>query len=133
MQFVLLFSLLFIVAQSPSVETFHQTLQIDNAPYDAIITRPKTPGKHPAVFLIDGLGCYSLDNLKPDDPFFQLLSGLTQRGYVTMRVDKNGEGKSGGPPCDSLGNGSCLLFMADPMTLQPQANDSLCSSPRPLR
>jgi uncharacterized protein len=88
-------------AQSPSVATLHQTIQIGNAPYDAIITRPSTPGKHPAVFLIGGLGCYSLADLKPDDPFFQLLSGLTQRGYVTMRVDKNGEGKSGGPPCDS--------------------------------
>jgi pimeloyl-ACP methyl ester carboxylesterase len=102
MQFVLLFSLLFIVAQqSPSVETFHQTLQIDNAPYDAIITHPETPGKHPAVFLIGGLGCYSLADLKPDDPYTALIDGLTARGYVTMRVDKNGEGKSGGPPCDS--------------------------------
>jgi len=88
-------------AQSPAPFTLHQTIQIDGANYQAIITKPDTPGKHPAVFLIGGLGCYSLDDLKPDDPFFQLLSGLTQRGYVTMRVDKNGEGKSEGPPCDS--------------------------------
>lgn len=88
-----------LLAQSPV--TLHQTIQIDGANYQAIITKPETSGKHPAVFLIGGLGCYSLDNLKPDDPFFQLLSGLTQRGYVTMRVDKNGEGKSEGPPCDS--------------------------------
>jgi hypothetical protein len=76
--------------------TLHQTIQIDGANFQAIITKPETPGKHPAIFLIGGLGCYSLDNLKPDDPFSQLLSGLTQRGYVTMRVDKNGEGKSQG-------------------------------------
>lgn len=97
--FLLLLLSLPLFAQSPA--TLHRTLQIDNAPYDAILTRPATPGKHPAVFLIGGLGCYSLADLKPDDPFFQLLSGLTQRGYVTMRVDKNGEGKSKGPPCDS--------------------------------
>lgn len=97
--FLLLLFSLPLFAQSPV--TLHQTVQIDNAPYDAIITRPSPAGKHPAIFLIAGLGCYSLDNLKPDDPFFQLLSGLTQRGYVTMRVDKNGEGKSEGPPCDS--------------------------------
>jgi uncharacterized protein len=90
-----------LLAQSPAPFTLHHTIQIDGANYQAIITKPETPGKHPAVFLIGGLGCYSLDNLKPDDPFFQLLSGLTQRGYVTMRVDKNGEGKSEGPPCDS--------------------------------
>ena len=79
----------------------HQTIQIDGANYEATITRPETPGKHPTGFLIGGLGCYSLDKLKPDDPLSQLLSGLTQRGYVTMRVDKNGEGKSEGPPCNS--------------------------------
>jgi len=90
-----------LIAQSPAPATLHQTIQIDGANYQAIITKPETSGRHPAVFLIGGLGCYSLDNLKPDDPFFQLLSGLTQRGYVTMRVDKNGEGKSEGPPCDS--------------------------------
>jgi pimeloyl-ACP methyl ester carboxylesterase len=90
-----------LLAQSPPPSTLHHTIQIDGANYQAIITKPETPGKHPAVFLIGGLGCYSLDNLKLDDPFFQLLSDLTQRGYVTMRVDKNGEGKSEGPPCDS--------------------------------
>lgn len=82
-------------------ETLHRTIQIDNAPYDAILIKPSTPGKHPAVFVIGGLGCYSLADLKPDEPYAQLLDGLTQRGFVTMRVDKNGEGKSGGPPCDS--------------------------------
>lgn len=66
-----------------------------------MLTRPGSPGRHPAVFLIGGLGCYSLDNLNPDDPYALLLDGLTRRGFVTMRVDKNGEGKSGGPPCES--------------------------------
>lgn len=93
--------ILLLLPPPPAVETVHQTVQIDGANYEAIITKPETPGKHPAVFVIGGLGCYSLDNLKSDDPFSQLIAGLTQRGYVTMRVDKNGEGKSGGPPCDS--------------------------------
>jgi pimeloyl-ACP methyl ester carboxylesterase len=47
------------------------------------------------------LGCYSLARLDINDPYAQLIIGLTHRGYVTMRVDKNGEGASGGPPCDS--------------------------------
>jgi pimeloyl-ACP methyl ester carboxylesterase len=64
-----------------------------------MLTRPSTPGKHPAVFIIGGLGCYSLADLKPDDPYTALIDGLTQRGFVTMRVDKSGEGKSAGPPC----------------------------------
>jgi hypothetical protein len=88
-----------LYAQSPG--TLHQAIQIDGANYQAIITKPESPGKHPAVFLIGGLGCYSLDNPKPDNPYALLLNGLTQRGFVTMRVDKNGEGESEGPPCDS--------------------------------
>ncbi len=83
------------------VETLYRNVQVDGANYQAIITRPKDSARHPAVFLIGGLGCYSLADLKPDNSYFLLLQGLTERGYVTMRVDKNGEGKSQGPPCDS--------------------------------
>jgi uncharacterized protein len=83
------------------IETLYRTVQVDGANYQAIITRPKDSARHPAVFLIGGLGCYSLADLKPDNSYFLLLHGLTERGYVTMRVDKNGEGKSQGPPCDS--------------------------------
>jgi hypothetical protein len=92
----------FSLAQpSAQVETLYRTVQVDGAGYQAIITKPKDSARHPAVFLIGGLGCYSLADLKPDNSYFLLLQGLTERGYVTMRVDKNGEGKSQGPPCDS--------------------------------
>ncbi len=87
--------------QSHSVETLHRIVVTDGANYQAIITKPNSPGRHPAVFVIGGLGCYSLENLKPGDAYYELLNGLSQHGFVTMRVDKNGEGKSGGPPCDS--------------------------------
>jgi pimeloyl-ACP methyl ester carboxylesterase len=88
-------------AEAHSVETLHRTILLDGANYSAIVTRPQTPGKYPAVFVIGGLGCYSLDHIKPGEAYYELLNGLSQRGFVTMRVDKNGEGKSQGPPCDS--------------------------------
>src|SRR4051812_8684880 len=86
---------------SADMEVSHQTFQIDGANYDAIVTRPKAPGRHPAVLLIPGLGCYSLAGLQPGEPYYELLYGLTRKGFVTMRVQKNGEGASQGPPCDS--------------------------------
>ena len=86
---------------APDFVTLYQTVFIDQSPYQTIITKPKAAGRYPAVLLIAGLGCYSLDDLKPDDAYARLLYGLTRKGYVTMRVDKNGEGKSQGPPCDS--------------------------------
>jgi pimeloyl-ACP methyl ester carboxylesterase len=88
-------------AEAHPVETLHRTILLDGANYSAIVTRPQTPGKYPAVFVIGGLGCYSLDHIKPGEAYYELLNGLSQRGFVTMRVDKNGEGKSQGPPCDS--------------------------------
>jgi pimeloyl-ACP methyl ester carboxylesterase len=90
-------------AQEPGsdFDILYRPVVIDHSEYQTIITKPKTAGTHPAVLLIAGLGCYSLDHLKPDDPYASLLYGLTRRGYVTMRVEKNGEGRSQGPPCDS--------------------------------
>ena len=98
---LLLLAVSALAQNSPDVDTLYRTVQIDGAAYQAIITKPKDNARHPAVFLIGGLGCYSLADLKPGDAYYELLYGLTRRGYVTMRVDKNGEGKSGGPPCDS--------------------------------
>lgn len=82
-------------------DTLYESVDIDKAKYQTIITKPKSPGRHPAVLLIGGLGCYSLDHLKPDDAYARLLYGFTRKGYVTMRVEKNGEGASQGPPCNS--------------------------------
>jgi hypothetical protein len=84
-----------------SVEVLHRIVAMDGANYSAIITRPQSAGKYPAVFVVGGLGCYSLDDLKPGDAYYELFDGLSRHGFVTMRVDKNGEGKSQGPPCDS--------------------------------
>lgn len=86
---------------APDFDVLYRPVVIDHAEYQTIITKPKAVGHHPAVLLIAGLGCYSLDHLKADDAYARLLYGLTRRGYVTMRVEKNGEGRSQGPPCDS--------------------------------
>lgn len=94
------------LSQTPTdVDTLYRTVTLDGASLQAIITKPIAKSKdtlrHPAVFVIGGLGCYSLADLKPGEAYYEFLYGLTRHGYVTMRVDKNGEGKSGGPPCDS--------------------------------
>ncbi len=66
-----------------------------------IITKPKGAGTFPAVLLIGGVGCYSIDN-----PTHQKLQStkmwvdsLTNNGFVTMRVEKTGMGDSVGIPC----------------------------------
>lgn len=76
---------------------------VDGAKRRVIVTRPRIAGKHPAVLLIGGIGCYSLDGLlRPNElrePYAKVLDGLTRAGYVTMRVEKTGIGDSEGVPC----------------------------------
>jgi len=66
-----------------------------------IITRPRGKGPYPAVMLIGGVGCYSVDN-----PTVKMLrsgrmwvDSLTVNGFVTLRVEKTGMGDSQGIPC----------------------------------
>ena len=65
-----------------------------------IITHPQSPGRHPAVLIVGGLGCYSLDGtLNESRGYGPILAALVKDGFVTMRVEKTGEGDSEGPTC----------------------------------
>lgn len=58
----------------------------------------------PAVFLIQGGGCSSIDT--PFGPTLEdpgIIHTIGSRGFVTMRVEKSGIGDSQGAPCASIG------------------------------
>jgi pimeloyl-ACP methyl ester carboxylesterase len=64
-----------------------------------IVTRPKANGKHPALFVIQGIGAFSIDN--PSGPLVSykaIVDDFARRGYITLRVDKPGCGDSEGGP-----------------------------------
>ncbi len=64
-----------------------------------IVTRPKGDGKHPAVFLVQGIGLFSIDNpVGALTSYRTLIDDFTRRGFVTVRVDKPGCGDSEGGP-----------------------------------
>jgi pimeloyl-ACP methyl ester carboxylesterase len=67
-----------------------------------IVTRPKKGSMHPAVLLIGGVGCYSIDNIANNDILSLKIwvDSLTRNGFVTMRVEKPGMGDSKGVPCN---------------------------------
>jgi uncharacterized protein len=83
------------------METLYKTVNAEGVLYRAIITKPRDNGRHPAVLLIGGLGCYSLDPMKANSAYAHVLLTLTHDGFVTMRIDKSGEGDSDDPPCES--------------------------------
>ncbi|WP_160328137.1 alpha/beta hydrolase family protein [Solirubrum puertoriconensis] len=68
-----------------------------------LVTRPvgvSKQAKVPLVLIIQGVGCYSIDNpLIPDDVTRRMVDSLSRHGYATMRVDKTGMGDSQGTPC----------------------------------
>jgi len=54
--------------------------------------------------IMQGLGCYSLDNTPRAEGYGAVISALEQKGFVTMRVEKTGEGDSEGPACSDPGS-----------------------------
>ena len=97
----------FEVTQDASV--LYRSVQVEGARRRVIVTRPNAPGRYPAVLLIRGLGCYSLDGeLMRDSGYGPILRALLKHGFVTMRVEKTGEGDSEGPACTD-GNATAEL------------------------
>jgi dienelactone hydrolase len=59
--------------------------------------------RFPAVMLLQGGGCNSIDvPFAPDGPGNPLRT-IAAQDYVTMRVEKSGLGDSRGPACDAIG------------------------------
>jgi uncharacterized protein len=60
-----------------------------------LVTRPTGPGRGPAVLFVQGLSVATMDHAFPD-----LFRGLTEEGFVTMRLEKRGVGDSEGDAPD---------------------------------
>lgn len=61
------------------------------------LTVPNDAGRYPAVLLIAGSGQHDRDeNVAGHRPFLVLADYLTRHGIAVLRVDKRGEGHSGG-------------------------------------
>jgi pimeloyl-ACP methyl ester carboxylesterase len=68
-----------------------------------IVTRPKDDRRHPALFLIQGLGSFSVENAPGGaGPYARIIGDFAGRGFVTMRVDKPGQGDSEGGPTQDI-------------------------------
>jgi hypothetical protein len=88
---------------SPDAKILYRSITAGGARRRTIITYPQSPGRYPAVLLVGGLGCYSLDGtLNESRGYGPILSALVKERFVTMRVEKTGEGDSEGPACTDL-------------------------------
>ena len=88
---------------SPDATILYRSITASGVRRRTILTRPTPPGRYPAVLFIGGLGCYSLDGaLNDPSGYGPILSALAKQNFVTMRVEKTGEGDSEGPACTDL-------------------------------
>lgn len=85
----------------PTGEVLYQSIKVQRFQVRTIITRPRgKKGPFPAVLLIQGMDCSSIDfGVVNNAPYKKILDALTAQGYVTMRVEKPGAGDSQGPLC----------------------------------
>jgi pimeloyl-ACP methyl ester carboxylesterase len=86
---------------NPDFDVLYRQVDTKNGRRRVIVTKPKKGGKLPAVLLVGGIGCYSLDNFSPTHAYRNILYGLTVQGFVTMRVEKTGMGVSEGAACNA--------------------------------
>lgn len=62
-----------------------------------IFTHPEGKGPFKTVFLIGGIGAYSVDAPFASAPYGTILGPLAKAGYAIVRVEKPGQGDSEGP------------------------------------
>jgi pimeloyl-ACP methyl ester carboxylesterase len=84
---------------SPDADILYRSVTVEGARRRVIVTRPKNAGRYPAVLIMGGLGCYSLDGGLTQEPYGPVIAVLAKQNFVTMRVEKTGEGDSEGPAC----------------------------------
>jgi len=87
----------------PQIETIYGAVSVDNSLRRTLLTVPRSArGRHPAMLIIGGIGCYSIDNTDATDTYRRLAYDLGRRGIAVMRLDKSGMGDSQGPPCSTV-------------------------------
>lgn len=82
----------------------HVTLD-DGSRLRTITTIPTEQDESPAVLILQGLDCGSIDRplgVSEKDSFMGIVQHLAESGFVTMRVEKSGVADSEGPPCSEI-------------------------------
>lgn len=84
--------------------TTYGSIVVDGTLRRTLITAPEhVDGRLPAMLILGGIGCYSIDVASnTQDSYLRLAHDVSKAGYVTMRVEKSGVGDSEGPPCQRV-------------------------------
>ena len=103
----------------PPFPYISEDVEYDNADktlhYGATITIPQGKGPFPAVLLITGSGAQNRDEeIFEHRPFAVIADHLTRQGFIVLRVDDRGTGKSSGGFTDSNHSRFCYRCEHEP-------------------
>ena len=97
------------VQQRPVDETDHYVTLYDHVVSNGhkirtFVTKPKSPGKHPVLFWIQGINASSVDfPLNAKNYIAPVMKPFADDGFVVVRVEKTGVGDSEGGPARLVG------------------------------
>lgn len=88
----------------PAFQTLYQSVTVDGSLRRTLLSVPTSArGRRPAVMLVGGIGCFSVDvAASADDGYRRAMNDITRAGFVTLRLEKSGVGDSQGPPCHDV-------------------------------
>src|ERR1044072_3940364 len=101
-------SLSLTVAEKPrekgdNYDVLYEGVVSNGAKLRMLVSKPKTPGKHPVIFLIQGIGYVTMDTpLNAAGPYARILKHFSDKAFVTVRMDKPGLGDSEGGPANGV-------------------------------
>ncbi|HYR29434.1 MAG TPA: alpha/beta fold hydrolase [Thermoanaerobaculia bacterium] len=107
----------------PDYDAVYGEVSADGQRFRTIATKPKSGAAKATLFLVQGLGCSSIDNPPPGHSYIDLIASLSRRGFATFRVDKPGAGDSEGGPCPAVDyHGEVKAFRAALASLKDTQN-----------
>lgn len=88
--------------RTASWETLATEVTVAQRRRRVLITRPLAAGPHPVLFVIGGIGPFTFDGPLATIPYGPVFQRFADAGWVTVRVDKPGQGDSEGGDISEL-------------------------------
>ena len=82
----------------PNSEVIYTSAPFRDGLLRVIINKPAGEEPMPALLLIPGYTCASIDHLRETHPYRRLIDAYVDAGYVTLRIEKSGLGDSWNTP-----------------------------------
>lgn len=86
------------------IDVSYEAVRVDGTLRRTLISTPHgARGRMPALLLVGGIGCYSIDDASEGDDVYRTFAhDLGRRGILVMRLEKSGIGDSQGDPCPTV-------------------------------